>query len=45
MTELVIVSANRFVKRMKTLTNLYAVVGEGGQIQLTDLSGIAIDSV
>jgi hypothetical protein len=33
-----------FRKTNENFNELYAVIGEGGQIQLTDLSGIAIDS-
>jgi hypothetical protein len=33
-----------FRKTNENFNELYAVVGEGGQIQLTDLSGIAVDS-
>ena len=33
-----------FRKTNENFNELYAVVGEGGQIQLTDLSGISIDS-
>src|SRR6056300_1074348 len=33
-----------FRKTNENFNELYAVIGEGGQIQLTDLSGVAIDS-
>ena len=43
-TELAIVFASRLVKTNENFNELYAVIGEGGQISLTDLSGVAIDS-